>query len=167
MARTFEEIAGGELDALYQGALFLSGGNTLGAEQLLVDAVTLAFTEHASEVDPDAIQRRLEVRLVRSYLRHLREGPTQLPPTTAARVAMDPGTFDGLGSHDLHTAAAKIPAWPRAALWLVLLRRWSYAEAAAAMGVDDSTLEGLLAYRDVLLHEIIGGARGHAGTGTS
>ena len=43
MARTFEELATPELDALYQGALFLSGGEPSGAEYLVVEAVTLSF----------------------------------------------------------------------------------------------------------------------------
>lgn len=43
MSRTFEELASQQPDALYQGALFLSGGLQEGAKRLLVDAITLAF----------------------------------------------------------------------------------------------------------------------------
>ena len=35
MAQTFEELTASELDALYQGALFLSGGIPTEAERLL------------------------------------------------------------------------------------------------------------------------------------
>jgi DNA-directed RNA polymerase specialized sigma24 family protein len=168
MSRTFEELAGDELDALYQGALFLSGGNARGAESLLVEAVTLAFEEHATDTDHAAVQRWLEARLVRSFLRHLREGPTQLPESTARRVALDPATFESLGSRELFAAAAALPAWPRAALWLVLLRRWSYLDAAAAMDIDAGSIEELLGYRDVLLQEMMSSSRGRQmSTGTS
>lgn len=160
MSRTFEEIAGGELDALYQGALFLSGGNPQGAELLLVEAVSLAFTEHSGDMEPDVVLRWLEARLVRSFLRNVKDGPHQLPTVTAGHVKLDPSTFESLGSDELFSAAAVLPAWPRAALWLVLLRRWSYGEAASAMGVDEGSMDGLLRYRDVLLAEMLSSSRG-------
>lgn len=170
MSRTFEELAGQELDALYQGALFLSGGNERGAEGLLVDAVALAFQEHAHSVDPDHVQRWLEVRLVRAFLRQLTPGPTQLPAGAARRLELAPGTFDSLQARQLFEAAATLPAWPRAALWLVLLRRWSYGDAAEAIGVSKDALVELLRYRDVLIREMMSSARGRLGqdrTGTS
>jgi len=167
MSRTFEELAGNELDALYQGALFLSGGNAQGAEQLLVEAVTLAFKEHPTQADPDSVQRWLEARLVRAFLRHLREGPTRLAESTAQRLALDPSTFESLGSEELFAAAGSLPAWPRAALWLVMLRRWSYAEASDALGIDIELIEALLKYRDVLLQEMMSSSRGgQMSTGT-
>ena len=160
MPRTFEELATGELDALYQGALFLSGGDPRGAEHLLVDAVTLAFKEHTAESEPAAIQRWLEARLVRSFLRHLRDGPTPLPEATVRRVALDPETFEALGPGELFAAAGTLPGWPRAALWLVLLRRWSYGDAADAMNVDSEAMEMLLGYRDTLVQEMLSSSRG-------
>lgn len=167
MSRTFEELAGNELDALYQGALFLSGGNTEGAEYLLVEAVTLAFNERAADMDLDAVQRWLEARLVRAFLRHLRKEPTRLDESTARRVALDPATFESLGSKELFAAAALVPAWPRAALWLVMLRRWGYSDAAAAMDTDVEALEGMLGYRDVLLQNMMSSSRGRQmSTGT-
>ncbi|MDA0328144.1 MAG: hypothetical protein O2958_03955 [Gemmatimonadetes bacterium] len=165
MSRTFEELAGTELDALYQGALFLAGGNPRGAEELLVNAVTLAFKEHERDAGPNEIRRWLEARLVRSFLRHLREGPLVLPEDTARRVALDPVTFESLGSTELFAAAAVLPPRPRAALWLVLLRRWSYADAASILEVDVADLEKLLGYRDVLMREIMS-APGLRRTGT-
>lgn len=69
MARTFEGLASGEMDAMYQGALFLSGGDPERAEALVVDTVMLAFREHAADTDPQSTRRWFEARLVRSYLR--------------------------------------------------------------------------------------------------
>jgi DNA-directed RNA polymerase specialized sigma24 family protein len=160
MSRTFEEVAGGELDALYQGALFLAGGNPHGAEPLLVETVSLAFKEHAVDMEAGVVQRWLEARLVRAFLRNVKDGPQHLPEDTALRVSLDPDTFESLGSDELFSAAAVLPAWPRAALWLVLLRRWSYHDAASAMGVDEGSMDGLLRYRDVLLAEMLSSSRG-------
>jgi DNA-directed RNA polymerase specialized sigma24 family protein len=165
MSQTFEEMAGPELDALYQGALFLSGGDPSGAERLLIEAVTLAFREHAADTAPDEIERWLEVRLVRSFLRHMREEPTVLPAATLERVALGPGTFDSMTPDKLFSAAGDLPGWPRAALWLVLLRRWSYEDAAAAMDVEVAVLSVLLGYRDVLMRNMLGSSlRIHTGS---
>jgi DNA-directed RNA polymerase specialized sigma24 family protein len=153
MSRTFEELASQELDALYQGALFLSGGRPEGAERLLVDAVTLAFSEHTHDIAD--VERWLEARLVRSFVRHATEAPEPLPADTARRLALDPDAFDSIGSQELFEAAGELPAWPRAALWLVMLRRWSYEDAATALGVDPAVIPILLSYRDVLLQSII------------
>ena len=60
-------------------------------------------------------------------------------------------------------AAAAVP-WPaRAALWLVLLRRWSYADAAGLMEVDREMLKTLLRYRDTLMGAILGGGKSRSG----
>ena len=155
MARTFEEMVGGALDTLYQGALFLSGGNTRGAERLLIDSVTLAFEEHAREVDPSSVERWLEARLVLSFLSHAKGDLPALPPETARRLTLGASTFDGVGPASLFEAAASLPAWPRAALWLVLLRRWTYRDAAEALGIGLEQLPGLLAYRDVLVENLM------------
>jgi DNA-directed RNA polymerase specialized sigma24 family protein len=165
MSQTFEEMAGPELDALYQGALFLSGGDAPGAEHLLIEAVTLAFKEHAADTEPDEIERWLEVRLVRSFLRHMHEEPTVLPAATLERIALAPGTFDSMTPGKLFSAARDLPGWPRAALWLVLLRRWNYEDAAAAMDVDVAVLDVLLGYRDVLMQSMLGSSpRSRTGT---
>lgn len=154
------------MDALYQGAMFLSGGNPGGAEHLLIEAVTLAFTEHPDQ-DRGDTERWFEARLVRSFLRYVKEGPLQLPASTVDRLALEPGTFDALGADELFLAAAQIPPWPRAALWLVLLRRWSYADAAAALELDVVEMEPLLGYRDVLMRAVLGGGRDGLKMGTS
>ena len=159
MSRTFEDITSGELDALYQGALFLSGGDIGGAERLLVDAVTLAFREHAAEAEPDATRRWLEARLVRAFLRLERAGPTPLVDEPAGRPRVDPAVFESFAADDLFRAARRLPAWPRAILWLVLFRRWSYADAARVLDVDIDVVQDLLGYRDVLMREMIGSGR--------
>ena len=155
MARTFEEIAGSELDALYQGALFLAGGSAKGAERLIVEAVTLAFDEHVPDSTVPEARRWLEARLVRAFFRNVQSGPNQLHPDTARRTRLHPDVFDSLDAEALHKAAALLPARPRAALWLVLLRRWSYAEAAGLIGVDESDVPVLLSYRDILVQELL------------
>jgi DNA-directed RNA polymerase specialized sigma24 family protein len=167
MAQTFEELVGSELDSLYQGALFLSGGNRQGAERLLVEAVTLAFQEHVPDTQIGDVRRWLEARLARAFLRAVREGPRTLPAETIRRISLDSDTFDLLDADSLYEAAASLPPGPRVALWLVLLRRWGYAEAAQVLGVDDDAFDVLLGYRDVLLQQMLGRRRdGRTGTGT-
>ena len=157
MAQTFEELTASELDALYQGALFLSGGISTEAERLLVEAVTLAFREHIPESAAEESRRWLESRLARAFLRNLRDGPTVLPSATADRTSLNQGTFDGLTAEVLHDAASLIPPRPSAAIWLALLRRWGHAEAARIIDVDVGDMTVLLGYRDSLLQELLGG----------
>lgn len=159
MPRTFEELTTPELDALYQGALFLSGGEESGAEHLVVAAVTLAFREHASNERIVDVQRWFEARLVRSFLRALQDGPTEAPHSEVTMRGVDPATFVGLGSQDLFSAAALIPVLPRAALWLTLLRRWSYSDTARVLSVHESDMPALLAWRDALMQALIAPAR--------
>lgn len=165
MTRTFEELAGSEMDALYQGALFLSGGDPHRAEELVVDAVVLAFQEHAAEVDSEQTRRWLEARLVRAHLRRSTAAHDAAAPGPVDRRGIDPESFDALGPDELFAAARTLPPGPRAALWLVLLRRWSHRDAARAMEIDDDVLERFLGYRDELMRELIGrgGARRRSG----
>ncbi len=53
------------------------------------------------------------------------------------------GELDALEPHHLFAAAATLPAWPRAALYLVSLRRWNYGDAAHAMNGDAEATEGV------------------------
>jgi len=155
MSRTFEELASQELDELYQGALFLRAGDRTGAEELLVDTLTEAARDFAQASAATAIRPWLEGRLARTYLAAPVEdaaGPAGPPPAWAPETAR------------LLEAAAELPALPRVALWLVLLRRWSYADASEALGVDGARMAELLAYRDILFAAVMGG-RGR-GTGT-
>lgn len=154
MAQTFEELASGELDALYQGALFLSGGSAPGAERLLVDAVTLAFQEHAAETDAESVQRWLEARLVRAYLRAV-DGAVTPQEVLRERPAIGPEALRDLGAEELFSAAAILPPQSRAAVWLVLFRRWSYNDAAHALGIEPGAMPDLLRYRDALIGELM------------
>ena len=136
MSRTFEEMASRELDSLYQGALFLSGGKPWMAEKLLVETMTSSFREHGKAMPEGAVDHWLEGQLVQQFLLGVELGPSEEADT-------------------LYAAAAALPPWPRAAVWLVLLRRWSYAEARVALAVDLDVLEDLLRYRDQLMTEIL------------
>ncbi|MEQ9400347.1 MAG: hypothetical protein RJQ04_14390 [Longimicrobiales bacterium] len=59
-----------------------------------------------------------------------------------ARAALRPGDA-GLGSH---------PA--RVALWLVAVERWSYADAAAVLGVERDVLRGLLSEQRAFMRDL-------------
>jgi DNA-directed RNA polymerase specialized sigma24 family protein len=133
MLRTFEEKVGEELDSLYRAALFLCARDRRCAEELLIHTMTHSVRAHAVEAGAEPFERWLEVRLVRQFLDHATNAPV---------------------------AAQVFPAQPRAALWLVYLRGWSYDDAASALGVDGSTLKELLLYRDLLLQEIVGPGSG-------
>jgi DNA-directed RNA polymerase specialized sigma24 family protein len=152
MSRTFEEMAGRELDSLYQGALFLSGGAPWVAEKLLVDTLTTSFREHGRDLPDDSVERWLEGRLVQQFLAGVELGPF---PVRTANEGGVPGPFDELEADTLFTAAGALPPWARAAVWLVLLRRWSYAKACGALEVDLVVLDDLLRYRDQLMTEIL------------
>jgi hypothetical protein len=154
MARTFEELAVESLDALYRGALFLAAGDHPEAERLLIDSITLAHGEQEGSRHPDA-ERWLEGRMVRCFLSGASGGqPTsdRRPPKRPRPRSADPWN---VGPETLFAAAGALPHRPRAALWLVLIRRWSYADAERVMGVDDEGLRDLLRYRDLLLREVL------------
>jgi hypothetical protein len=162
MSRTFEEMAGRELDSLYQGALFLSGGEPWVAEKLLVDALTTSFREHGKGLPDGSVERWLEGRLVQQFLVGVELGPS---PVGAGGERGVRGPFDGLEADTLFAAAGALPPWARAAVWLVLLRRWSYGEACEALAVDLGVLEDLLRYRDQLMTEILRPSRGNGTDG--
>ncbi len=151
------------MDALYQGALFLSGGDGDRAESLVVDTVMLAFQEHAADTDPEQTRRWFEARLVRAFLRRVRRREDDPPPQPMDRDVLDPGVFEDLGPHRLFEAAEALPPGPRSALWLVLMRRWSRSDAAAAMQVEPQQLDAMLGYRDVLMRELLARRRNRKG----
>ena len=152
MSRTFEEMASRELDSLYQGALFLSGGEPWMAEKLLVESMTSSFRGHGKVMSEGAVEHWLEGQLAKQFLLGVELRPSQIGGTREGGVS---GAFDGLEADTLYAAAAALPPWPRAAVWLVLLRRWSYAEARVALAVDLDVLGDLLRYRDQLMTEIL------------
>ncbi len=146
MPETFEERIGKELDTLYQGALFLTAGNEAEAERLLIETAAGAFHLRA-EGARDA--RWFEGRLAGDFL-----GSTLAPGPEPHRLA-EIVPVPALEADDLFEAAASVPSWARAALWLVLLRQWTYGEASEALGVPLETLRRMLEYRHVLVREIL------------
>jgi DNA-directed RNA polymerase specialized sigma24 family protein len=154
MARTFEELTGEGLDTLYQGALFLTGGHRDDAEHLLVDALTLAYRLSRGAEDPVAV-RWLEARLARAFFAGA-SGPHPRMPAAIGAAAPDPSVLEGIGPEAMFLAAGTLPPRPRAALWLVLVQRWPYADAAEALGVTTERLRELLQYRDALLAALLG-----------
>jgi len=147
MPKTYEQTVGQELDTLYQGALFLSGGNRKEAEWLLIGTVVGAFpAEGAGRPD---ITRWLEAQLASRFL-----GSTVAPPPAPTRTA-DIESMPDIRADDLFRAVAAVPSWARAALWLVLLREWSYAEAGEALGVSIETIRRMLDYRHLLVREVL------------
>ncbi len=138
MPQTFEELVGRELDLLYRGALFLTGGGEAAAEDLLVDTLRGAFhTYRSAHVAEGDSQRWLEGCLAQKALILLKgAGP---PGTTVSK---------------LYDAAADMPIGPRVAIWLVLMRRWSYAAAADRLQVDREGLRELLKHRQRLVAAI-------------
>ncbi len=155
MPEAYEDRVGRELDDLFQGALFLTAGDGADAERLLVETVANAFGEWTPEGSDSA--RWLEGRLARRFF-----GGTLAPAPIAVDLA-DIGPVPSLDSTDFFRAAGSVPAWARAGLWLVLLKRWSYADASVALGVRAEVLRRMLDYRHVLVREML---RSGPGTGS-
>lgn len=73
--------------------------------------------------------------------------PTAMVSTGDGSVEIDPDA--------LFRAAAHMPPLARAAVWLVVFRRWTYGEAANGLGADVDGLKDLLGYRQVLLKAVV------------
>lgn len=152
---TFEELASREVDTLYQGALFMNGGDEDAAEGLLLWTLTHAFHafRRGSVGDPG---RWLEARLVREFLQAAGDDAAE-----PVHEDVELGPVDAvaeLAMASLARAAAVLPYRARAALWLVVFRRWSYADAARELGLDIEGLKDVLRYRDLLVRTVIRGA---------
>lgn len=165
MHRTFEELASQEIDSLYHGALFLKAGEGEAAEDLLLSTLTSAFHAFRTVEKGTDVARWLEGRMVRAYLSTVTEGDSdgasieevELPsPQLMRTVEVDPFA--------LHKAARRIPPRARAALWLVLLRRWRYSEASRVLETDPDDLKDLLGYRHLLLTAVLRGPDQRNGT---
>jgi DNA-directed RNA polymerase specialized sigma24 family protein len=164
MHQTFEELAGQHIDGLYHGALFLNAGEEPPAEDLVLWTLTGAFQEFRQIEKGGGSEQWLEGRLVGAFLARGGTGPTDVGPTdvfldedSSPDDASDvPSIFDSSGSLEidpeaLFKAAAVMPPVARAAIWLVLFRRWSYDEASSVLDTDVDGLKDLLQYRHVLL----------------
>lgn len=159
MTQTLEENVLSSIDVLYQGAHFLTGGHRHDAERLLEDTVLAAYHEAVRSGTPTD-DRGLSVLMARTFVAQVPDSPEgpQGPPSPVPVDLTADGIFE---------AAARVSPRSRVALWLVLIRRWSYAEASAALRVGESTLRGLLgerhgfmaAFRDTTQPEIGGSSR--------
>ena len=159
MTQTLEESVLSSIDVLYQGAHFLAGGDRHHAERLLEDTVLAAYHEAVRSGTPTD-GRGLSVLMARTFVAQVpdsSEGPGNPPSATPVDLTAD-GIFE---------AAARVGPRSRAALWLVLIRRWSYADASAALRMEESTLRGLLRERHGFMaafretsHPEIGGSSG-------
>ena len=155
LVKTYEEAVAQALNVLYPGALFLTAGDERAAERLLVRTFGEAYSDwnperFPAQRDPD---RWMQARLARRYLDDTT--PARGVPGDWASVTPVPG----IQPDDLLRGAAGVPGWVRPALWLVLLRQWSYGDAIAALGTTERDLRGMLAFR----HELVRGAMSGAG----
>ncbi len=165
MHRTFEELAGHEIDGLYQGALFLKAGETAAAEDLVLWTLTGAIPSFRQGLSPADATRWLEGRLVRAFLAGAPPMDSEDGPVVEAdavrspisgEVAIDPGA--------LFMAAERVPPRARAALWLVIFRRWRYDDASRVLETDPASLKDFLRYRHILLTAIMRGSSDRSGT---
>ena len=165
MHHTFEELASREIDGLYQGALFLEAGGREAAEDLLLTTLTAAFHAFRNVGQGTDAAGWLEGRMVEGYLSGIPladlDGASveelDMPsPALTGRVEVDPFA--------LHKAAGRVPPRARAALWLVVLRRWKYADASRILGTDLHDLKDLLRYRHLLLTAVLRGPEERNGT---
>jgi DNA-directed RNA polymerase specialized sigma24 family protein len=175
MHQTFEEFAGLHIDGLYHGALFLHAGEESPADDLVLWTLTSAFQEFRRIGAKVALEQWLEGRLVavflaRSVANSIDDGPTDAfsgedvstddvsveGPSVDVPSSAEPSTgpFE-IDPEALFGAAVNMPPLARAAIWLVLFRRWSYEEAASVLGTGVDGLKALLRYRHVLLTALV------------
>lgn len=171
MHQTFEELAGHHIDGLYHGALFLTAGEEPPAEDLVLWTLTGAFRDLRQIEGAGGLEQWLEARLVAVFLARAGadstdEGSTDafsggsLSPDGAqvgdVSVEIDPEALFG--------AAAHMPPLARAAVWLVVFRRWTYGDASSVLEMEVSGLRNLLGYRHVLLTAVVGRSVDRNGT---
>lgn len=163
MFETYEEKVGKALNTLYSGSLFLSAGDEPAAERLLVETVSSAFHDQVTGPDGSEVGsiQWFEGRLAVHYFTG-RPMPVELP---ASPAPIGPGRR--LTPASLQRSVATVPTWARPAIWLVLLREWSYASARDVLDVPMDALHQMLEYRKTLARQLSGrpfdaaeGARG-------
>ena len=155
MNQTFEEFVGRHIDRLYHGALFLNAGEEPPAEDLVLWTLTGAFQEFRQIKDGTASEQWLERRLIEVFLARTASGSTESGLTddpsshepSSGAVEIDPEA--------LLKAAANMPPLARAAIWLVVFRRWSYDEASNVLKTGVDGLKDLLRLRQVLLTAVV------------
>lgn len=176
MHQTFEEFTGRHIDRLYHGALFLSAGEEPPAEDLVLWTLTGAFQEFRQIEPGSASEQWLEGRLVDVFLARAvadsTDGGSIDDRSTDAFEGEDfstdrasaGGASVKIDGHALFRTAARMPPLARAAVWLVVFRRWSYGEAANGLGTDVDGLKDLLGYRQMLLTAVVRGSVDRNGT---
>ena len=163
MSQTFEELAGREVDGLYQGALFLQAGDEAAAEDLLLWTLTRAFHVFREKGDSDVSDQWLEGRLVHEFVALLpKSAQTHQPGPPAPTYKSE--TVGEVDPSTLHYAAGLVPARARAALWLVVLRRWSYENASRLLRTNTNELKDLLRFRHSLMSAVLNPRNGRNGT---
>ena len=169
MNQTFEEFVGPHIDRLYHGALFLNAGEEPPAEDLVLWTLTGAFHEFRRIDEGSASEEWLEGKLVGAFLARAAAGSTDddsgvTPPATELPSHKPYTGAVEIDSEALFRAGADIPALARAAIWLVVFRRWSYGEAFGVLNTDLDGLKDLLQYRQVLLAAVVQGSVDQDGT---
>ncbi len=160
MLETLEEFTGRHIDGLYHGALFLNCGEGPPAEDLVLWTLTGAFQEFRRMGAGRASERWIERKMVQVFLARTMpddDGSTE-GDVLLADVPESHGASSGAVEIDakaLFEAAAKIPPLARAAIWLVVFRRWPYGEASQALETDEDGLKDLLRYRVVLVTAVV------------
>ena len=189
MLETVEEFAGRHIDGLYHDALFLHAGDEPLAEDLVLWTLTGAFEafRHFEEESPP--EHWLEEKLIEIFLARTASGSTDDGTTdtfsgddpstddvSAGDVSMDDVRRDVMSSHELSSGAVEIdpeallqaaenmPPLARAAIWLVVFRRWSYGDASSLLKTDLYGLKDLLRYRQMLLTAVVRGSVDRNGT---
>ena len=160
--QTFEEFAGRYIDDLYHGALFLNGGKESPAEDLVLWTLTGAFQEFRQIGDVSAGAEWIEAKLVEVFLARAASGLADDGSTAVHGSRVDiPSSREPfsdtveIDSEALFRAGAKMPLLARAAIWLVVFRRWRYGDASIVLGTDVDGVKDLLRYRQVLLTAVV------------
>ena len=167
MRETLEEFAGRHIDALYHGALFLNGGEEVPAEDLVLWTLTGAFQEFRQIGGGSQLERWIERKLVEVFLARSVSGDEGSTVGDGLDTSANGGPSSGaveIDTEALFRAAARMPPLARAAIWLVVFRRWPYDEASSVVGTDVDGLKGLLRYRQGLVTAVVSRTLDRSGT---
>lgn len=168
---TFEEKVSEALDALYDGADLLTG-EPARAEALVIGVVVeAARAAHPPPLEPEDFRTWILGRLVRHYLDYIDASgdaeprpAASVPDPAAAPAREETGALvEGLNRLDasapgrlgelIRGAMGELPVRERAAMWLVDVMEFGYADAARSLGIRLRVLRETLyrARRDLQL----------------